>query len=730
MKRFITLLVLCATLGMAAQRKVAERVAELKSAKSNFKHFTVLDAVSEIQDPKIGSILSKATMASIRTADVNAIVANNYETLELEVPFQGQNIVVELYKVEVLHESFHLETDKSENIPYQRGVHYRGIVKGDESSLVSMNFFNNELNGIISDHHVNNLVIGKLDTPGNISDYIVYSDASMTVPNTFECYLTDEGTGEKQPEQNSTNTTQSILSTRCVTMYFEMDYNLYMSNGSNTTTANNWMTSVFNNVQTLYSNAGITISLKTVYIWTSADPYSGATSGVHLTQFHQVRPVFDGDVGQLISIDAGGLGGVAAAVNGLCGTTNYSYTDVDFTYNSVPTYSWTVEVVSHELGHVLGSPHTHACVWNGNNTAIDNCGPSAINGSEGTSCMTIPPTIPSPTVKGTIMSYCHLVAGVGINLSNGFGALPAARIIDAVNNASCLSTDCINTCINTAANLSATTTSPTSVTITWDDLGDVESWAVSVSSLTGSSPWVTVTETSYVATSLSANTYYKFRVKPVCGPGMSANFRQLIFASGANWCNGVNIADTGGTTGNYADNQEYVRIIMPTVANKKVTVDFTGFYLENNFDFLYIYDGSSTSATDLSDGGFTGNTNPGEFTSTAADGSLTLRFRSDASTNYSGFVAAVNCTSMLGTGEFSPNIDFTYYPNPANDVVNIESGSQMTNLEVYNVAGQLLVSQKLNTMNTKVDISSFSTGTYFFKLRFDEVESNFKILKH
>ena len=80
--------------------------------------------------------------------------------------------------------------------------------------------------------------------------------------------------------------------------------------------------------------------------------------------FAQTTPVFDGDVGQLVGIDPGGLGGVAVAINGLCSQNNYSYSDVSFNYNTVPTFSWTVQVITHEMGHLLGSRHTHGCYWN------------------------------------------------------------------------------------------------------------------------------------------------------------------------------------------------------------------------------------------------------------------------------------------------------------------------------------------------------------------------------
>jgi hypothetical protein len=97
-------------------------------------------------------------------------------------------------------------------------------------------------------------------------------------------------------------------------------------------------------------------------------------------------------------------------------------------YSNVPTYSRTVKVITHEFGHLLGSRHTRACVWNGNNTAIDGC-----TGVEG-SC----PTPPVPANGGTIMSYCDHTGMPGVNFSLGFGPQPGNVIRNAVNNASCL----------------------------------------------------------------------------------------------------------------------------------------------------------------------------------------------------------------------------------------------------------------------------------------------------
>lgn len=84
----------------------------------------------------------------------------------------------------------------------------------------------------------------------------------------------------------------------------------------------------------------------------------------------------------------------------------------------MPVYSFSVTVVTHEEGHVMGSRHTHACVWNGNNTAIDGCGPAEGFPYEG-ACS----GAPIPENGGTIMSYCHL-SPVGIDFNLGFGHSP------------------------------------------------------------------------------------------------------------------------------------------------------------------------------------------------------------------------------------------------------------------------------------------------------------------
>lgn len=724
MKNFTLLVAFFTVLGLSAQNKIAQDIANLQSVNTIFKKHTVLNSSSQLPSADISRTVDYASFALINTTGVNQIVQDRPEFLTLDIPYNGTNVSVLLYKVDIASEGFHVSTDKKQNVPYQMGAHYRGIVAGDMNSVAAMNFFENELSGVISSSSLNNLVVGKIDKKFNTSEYIIYSDANMKVSNDFRCDVRDDSSQDMHEDHGDhTDASRNVGSVKCVTMYFEVDYDLYLANGSSVTTATNWMTAVFNNVQTLYANDGITTALKSIFVWTTDDPYTGNSSSDYLYQFQTLRTVFDGDLGQLVSIDPGGLGGVAF-LNGICNDNRYSYSDVNLSYSTVPTYSWTVQVITHELGHQMGSRHTHACGWNGNNTAIDGCGSQA-GYTEG-SCALGP--IPSPLIKGTIMSYCHLVSGVGISFNNGFGPQPRATITQRVNSGTCLSTDCINTCINTIDNLAAVLVDNTSISVVWNDLGSAENWQIAILPVAGVfANYLNKTATNHVFSGLTPNTYYKIRLRPLCS-GLTASYREIIVATTADWCAGVTITDTGGANGNHGNMESFVRTFIPNQPNKKIKLDFTAFELEDAYDYLYIYDGASTDAPLISGTGFTGTNGPGTIVSTSADGALTLRFESDPLENKLGFVATVSCENNLATNDYQV-IDFSYYPNPTNGNVTITSKTEISHVSVYNIAGQILYNNNVNALNTNVDIASFSAGTYFFKVKFGEMFKTFKIVK-
>ncbi len=96
-----------------------------------------------------------------------------------------------------------------------------------------------------------------------------------------------------------------------------------------------------------------------------------------------------------------------------------------------------------------------------------------------------------------------------------------------------------------------------------------------------------------------------------------------------------NFYDSGGSSANYGDDERTLTLINPPNASS-VTLTFTSFDLEANWDYMYIYNGNSVFSPLI--GVYTGTTSPATITSTG--GSLLIEFRSDCATNRPGWAAS------------------------------------------------------------------------------------------
>lgn len=96
-----------------------------------------------------------------------------------------------------------------------------------------------------------------------------------------------------------------------------------------------------------------------------------------------------------------------------------------------------------------------------------------------------------------------------------------------------------------------------------------------------------------------------------------------------------NYFDTGGASGNYSNDQRTLYLIQPTGANT-ITLSFSEFDLENNWDYLLVYDGATTISPLIAT--LTGSSIPSNITSTG--GSLLIEFRSDCATPKAGWKSA------------------------------------------------------------------------------------------
>lgn len=295
---------------------------------------------------------------------------------------------------------------------------YRGYVKGYENSRASVTIYGDKINGSYSYDNMNFFF--------SPEEQLYNALPAMNKP--FDCKADDLSPTVEIPKRiNSSGTLP------CVGLRLEVDKDVYDKFKTDGNLAG-FITGVFNEVFYLFEREGITMYLNEIIVHKGQEKYPCRDSYDCLKLVGEnVKGGIKGDLTQLWKLSSNASGGIAWKP-GLCSripSYRTSYAGIEANYKIFPNYSWTVMVAAHEIGHNLGSDHTHACAWNGNNTAIDGCWNVEGNcGDPG-----------NPQEGGTVMSYCHLTSA-GINFNLGFGPQPGERMRNYLANASCMDDKC------------------------------------------------------------------------------------------------------------------------------------------------------------------------------------------------------------------------------------------------------------------------------------------------
>ena len=257
---------------------------------------------------------------------------------------------------------------------------------------------------------------------------------------TFSCGVDDqiEAMQDDAGERQSMNS--ALL--ECVEVGLEIDQFTYNALGSNVTDAVDWALAMLASVDEIYRTELsdlITLQARFIHVWTSPDPYASVVNdgGGLLSAFNSEwnnNPNFNSiplDLKHFITMRTNiGTGGIAY-LNGLCNSFNAGVSGnlSSTTIYNINTYSWNLDVVSHEVGHNCGANHTHWCGWPGG--PIDNCGSYEGDCTGYTD---------NPTGQlGTIMSYCHAIAG-GSKTLTFHPIVEDNALIPTFNGASCIGT--------------------------------------------------------------------------------------------------------------------------------------------------------------------------------------------------------------------------------------------------------------------------------------------------
>ncbi|HET8810090.1 MAG TPA: T9SS type A sorting domain-containing protein [Flavobacteriaceae bacterium] len=121
-----------------------------------------------------------------------------------------------------------------------------------------------------------------------------------------------------------------------------------------------------------------------------------------------------------------------------------------------------------------------------------------------------------------------------------------------------------------------------------------------------------------------------------------------------------------------------------------------------------------------------GTKNPGEtfsFTFTVVG---TNPYGCNFHTNMSGTITVL----ALSIDERSIR-EFSIVPNPATSEIAIELPSQIENgrASIYNILGEMLYSQPLNSLNTTINIAAWSDGVYLIKIGNGNVSTTKRFIK-
>lgn len=199
-------------------------------------------------------------------------------------------------------------------------------------------------------------------------------------------------------DQLRTKITETTLSATPYALQLALDCteSFYKNLGSNLSVAASSAIAIVGACAIVYErDANVVIRVPYLRVFTSTDPYPGDIG----QKLGRIRDHWNNNMQHVqrsvTCLLSGEGGGGLAWVGVLCSGYGYNVSGVDGRVNfPAGGYIWDIDVTSHELGHNIGSSHTHNCGWN---PPIDSCWNAEGGCYENTRVQ-----------RGTIMSYCHL----------------------------------------------------------------------------------------------------------------------------------------------------------------------------------------------------------------------------------------------------------------------------------------------------------------------------------
>lgn len=156
----------------------------------------------------------------------------------------------------------------------------------------------------------------------------------------------------------------------------------------------------------------------------------------------------------------------------------------------------------------------------------------------------------------------------------------------------------------------------------------------------------------------------------------------------------------------YGDDERKIWVIRGP-EGKIISLDFKSFDLEKDFDFLWVYDGDEVYAPKI---GRWNTQSPG--TVHSSGNVICVEFRSDCSTNASGWQAEWKAIKTIPIEPEEPEIEPGVFPNPTTGKFTVKSDREgLTDLTVFDVYGNMITSLRFQN-SVEIEASNWASGVY------------------
>lgn len=427
MIRSFMLIAMLSTITVASgQKAISEEIKSLKSSGRVFQSKEVFKfQTQDLQNTELKlEGLKKGSILNLDPDVIESLFQNQSEFISIPVPVTDRTqLVVTLKRNEIFTPDFMLyaASDRTRPVRYQPGLHYRGTIEGDPNSLVGLSVYPDQIMAFISSPR-GNLEIKAIKGDKDFR-HVIFNVDDQDQPFAFEC---------SGPEDELEYTADQLFQSPgsrdlndCVRIYIEIDDELVTAKGG-VIEAADYMMGILNQSFTVFANEGINMVVSEMLAWDVSSPYSVVNISFMFNSFVNNTGFYNGDLAMMVNFTEF-TGHSFGSLAGLCNPNP----DMSKCVSALNHTSEFLNVTGscHNFGHLLGSRHTHECIWNGNNTSIDAC---FYDGADGP-CPG--PDGPYPVNGGTMMSYCSPGHGWFYNLAEGFGPQPGNIIRNTVNEA-------------------------------------------------------------------------------------------------------------------------------------------------------------------------------------------------------------------------------------------------------------------------------------------------------